>query len=281
MPAAAPDGRPGVHAQTLAFYRLVDEIKSAHPGLEIESCSSGGARVDLGVLERTDRIWVSDCIDPVERQQMNRWTSQLLPPELLGSHIASPRSHTTGRVNELSFRAATAIFGHLGIEWDLTTATTQQLAELAEWISFYKANRTLLMRGDLVRLDSPDPTLYAYGIIAPDRSTAIYTVASIGQSDVMLPGRLRLPGLDPNRSYRIRPIPLGHPPTGLNPPPWWPATATREFEPAGESRAHSWGLPADGGPGLILPGAALTSTGVMAATTHPEQAILYRADALD
>ena len=105
----APDGRPGVHTQTLAFYRLVDEIKTAHPGLEIESCSSGGARVDLGVLERTDRIWVSDCIDPVERQQMNRWTSQLLPPELLGSHIASPRSHTTGRVSDLSFRAATAI----------------------------------------------------------------------------------------------------------------------------------------------------------------------------
>ena len=93
----APDGRPGVHEQTLAFYRLVDEIKAAHPGLEIESCSSGGARVDLGVLERTDRVWVADCIDPLERQQMNRWTTQLIPPELMGSHIASGRSHTTGR----------------------------------------------------------------------------------------------------------------------------------------------------------------------------------------
>ena len=97
---SAPDGRPGVHEQTLAFYRLVDEIKAAHPGLEIETCSSGGARVDLGVLERTDRIWVSDCIDPLERQQMNRWTSQLVPPELLGSHIASlapipPAGYTT------------------------------------------------------------------------------------------------------------------------------------------------------------------------------------------
>ena len=46
----SPDGEPGVHAQTLAFYRLVDELKAAQPGLEIESCSSGGARVDLGVL---------------------------------------------------------------------------------------------------------------------------------------------------------------------------------------------------------------------------------------
>jgi alpha-galactosidase len=277
---SAPDGRPGVHEQTLAFYRLVDEIKAAHPGLEIESCSSGGARVDLGVLERTDRVWVSDCIDPLERQQMNRWTSQLLPPELLGSHIASARSHTTGRVHDLTFRAATAVFGHLGIEWDITAATAEELAELGEWVSFYKANRRLLMGGDLVRFDFPDPTLHAYGVIAPDRSSAIYTVASIGRSEVRLRGRLRFPGLDPDRRYRIRPIPVGRPPSGLNPPPWWGAV-NREFDPSGERRARGWGLPADGGAGLVLSGAALASTGVMTADIHPEHAVLYSAEALD
>ena len=107
--------------------RLMDELKARFPGLEIESCSSGGARVDLGVLERTDRVWVSDCIDPLDRQQMNRWTMQLLPPELLGSHIASGRSHVTGRRHDLAFRAGTAVFGHLGIEWDLTEATAAEL----------------------------------------------------------------------------------------------------------------------------------------------------------
>jgi alpha-galactosidase len=275
-----PDGRPGVHEQTLAFYRLVDEIRAAHPGLEIESCSSGGARVDLGVLQRTDRIWVSDCIDPLERQQMNRWTSQLVPPELLGSHIASGRSHTTGRVHDLSFRAATAVYGHLGIEWDLVTATAEELAELREWISFYKANRPLLMGGDLVRVDFPDPAVVIYGIIAHDHSDAIYTVASLGASEVMLPGRLRFPGLDPDRRYRIRPILVGRPPRGLNPPPWWGAIAT-EFEPSGERHAVGWRLPSDGGEGLVLSGATLASTGVMAAAMHPEHAILYRAEALD
>jgi len=276
----APDGRPGVHQQTLAFYRLVDEIKAAHPGLEIETCSSGGARVDLGVLERTDRIWVSDCIDPLERQQMNRWTSQLVPPELLGSHIASTRSHTTGRVHDLSFRAATAVYGHLGIEWDLTAASAHELADLREWVSFYKANRRLLMSGDLVRVDFPDPVTLAYGIIAPDRSEAIYTVASVGISDVMLPGRLRFPGLDPKRRYRIRPMPVGRPPSGLSPPRWWGAI-THEFEPSGERRAVGWGLPENGGDGLVLSGAALAATGVMAANMHPEHAILYRVEALD
>ena len=78
------------------------------------------------MLERTDRVWVSDCIDPLERQEMHRWTTQLIPPELMGSHIASGRSHTTGRMHDLDFRAATAIFGHLGIEWDLAKASTDR-----------------------------------------------------------------------------------------------------------------------------------------------------------
>jgi alpha-galactosidase len=274
----APEGRPGVHEQTLAFYRLVDEIKTTHPRLEIESCSSGGARVDLGVLERTDRIWVSDCIDPLERQQMNRWTAQLVPPELMGSHIASTRSHTTGRVHDLSFRAATAIFGHLGIEWDLTTATDQERADLRDWIRFYRANRRLLMSGDLVRMDFPDPALVGYGILAPDRSEAIYTIASVATAEVMLPGRLRLPGLDPDRRYRIGPILVGRAPSGLIPPPWWGAI-TSEGEPSGERRALG-GLPAEGDDGLVLTGAMLASAGVMAVNMRPEQAILYRAKAL-
>ncbi|WP_281273182.1 alpha-galactosidase [Luteococcus japonicus] len=71
-PGTHPDGRPGVREQTLAFYRLVDELKAAHPGLEIESCSSGGARIDLEVMQHCDRVWVSDNIDPTDRQQMTR-----------------------------------------------------------------------------------------------------------------------------------------------------------------------------------------------------------------
>jgi alpha-galactosidase len=136
------------------------------------------------------------------------------------------------------------------------------------------------MGGDAVRVDFPDPTVVAYGILAPDRSKAIYTVAFIGRSEVRLPGRLRLPGLDPHRRYRVRPIVVGRPPSGLNPPAWWGAI-TSESEPYGERRALGWGLPADGGAGLVLSGAALASTGVMAADMHPEHAILYRAEALD
>ena len=277
-----PDGRPGVHAQTEALYRLLDEIRAAHPGLEIESCSSGGARVDLGILERTDRVWVSDCIDPHDRQQMLRWTGQLIPPELMGSHIASGVSHTTGRSHELNFRAATAVFGHLGIEWDLRTATPAELAELADWITFYKAHRDLLLGGDLVRLDHPDDSVLASGIVAHDRSRAIYSVATMATHRTVLLGRVRFPGLDPERRYRVEPVLVGRAPSGLHPPAWW--GIERDF--TGELDDLRAGL----GPrlrettdqrGVVLPGSALSTTGLVDAPVTPDHAVLYLVTAVD
>ena len=256
----SPTGRAGVHEQTQAFYRLVDELKAAHPGLEIESCSSGGARVDLGVLERTERVWVSDCIDPLERQEMHRWTTQLIPPEMMGAHIASGRSHTTGRVHDLSFRAATAVFGHLGIEWDLARASEQELAELAGWIAFFQEHRSLLLGGDLVRLDVPDDALVAHGVVSPDRSRAIFGFHSVGRSEVNSLGRLRFPGLDEARRYRVAPVGVGQP-SGLRSPAWWDAEGPRT--------------------GIVLSGAALASTGLLSAGVHPDQSVLYRLDAVD
>ena len=252
-------GRPAVHAQTLAYYRLLDEIRAAHPGLEIESCSSGGARVDLGVLERTDRIWVSDNIDPHDRQRMLRWTTQLIPPEFMGSHIASGRSHTTGRRHDLSFRAATAIFGHLGIEWDLARASAAEIAELGAWIVFYTEHRDLLLGGDLVRMDGCPDDVLVHGVVAPDRSAALFAMAVTDSVSPDPPARLRFRGLDPARSYRVRPVPGGSAPAGLLPPDWWGA---------------EWD-------GETFTGAALEHVGVACPRVHPDQVVLYRADATE
>ncbi|HEX5334271.1 MAG TPA: alpha-galactosidase, partial [Propionicimonas sp.] len=278
----SPAGRPGVHAQTDAVYRLMDELKAAHPGLEIESCSSGGSRVDLGILQHTDRVWVSDCIDPHERQQMMRWTQQLLPPELLGSHIASGTSHTTGRTHELNFRAATAVFGHLGIEWDLRKATAEELEELAEWIAFYKANRGLLLGGDLVRVDFPDAALNAFGVVAPDKSRAIYSFTAMDAYDTVLLGRLRFPGLDPSRRYRVAPAMVGRPPSGLRPPLWWGL----ERDYTGELDDLAAGVPpkfraTTDKAGVELPGSVLVSTGLTDAPVNPDHTVIYLVDAVD
>jgi alpha-galactosidase len=215
-------GRPGVHAQTLAVYRLLDELRRRHPGVEIESCASGGGRVDLGILERTDRVWASDTNDALERQHIQRWTGLLLPPELVGSHVGPPTAHTTGRTHDLAFRAATALFGHFGIEWDIASASAAEREALAEAIACYKRLRRLLHGGQVVRADHPDPAAYLHGVVAADRDEAVFAYVQLTASADETPGQARLPGLDPDRAYRVAPLRVaGEPETKQAVAPRW------------------------------------------------------------
>src|SRR4051794_20057114 len=166
---AVHDGHAGVHEQTLAVYRLLDELRERHPALEIESCGGGGGRIDYGILDRTDRVWTSDTNDPLQRQEIQRWTGLLLPPELMGSHVGAARAHVTGRTADLPFRLATALFAHAGIEWDITTCSPAELTDLAAWISLYKRLRPLLHSGRRVTADHPDPQAWLHGVVAQDR----------------------------------------------------------------------------------------------------------------
>ena len=193
----------GAHRQTHALYRLLDSLRAHHPDIEIESCASGGGRVDLGILERTERVWTSDCNDPLDRQHIQRGCSLLVPPEVMGAHIGPPRSHTTGRVSRLSFRAATALFGHLGIEWNLLEASDRDLEKLRGWVALHKQLRPLLHTGDVVRLEHPDPSVLAHGVVAEDRSEAVFALALLAQPEHSLTSRWLLAGLDPDRTYTV------------------------------------------------------------------------------
>jgi len=248
-------GRPGVHGQTLAVYRLLDELRTRHPGVEIESCASGGARVDLGILARTDRVWASDTNDALERQTIQRWTQLLLPPELVGSHVGPPRSHTTGRTHDLSFRGATALFGHFGIEWDVGGLPAEDLASLATLVATYRKHRSLLHSGDVVHADHPDPAATVHGVVAADRSEALMAYVSLTSRAAEAPGPARLPGLDPAADYRVDLVDTGGEPWTKQhqAPGWWP-------EP--------------GAAGPVLPGAFLGRVGLPMPVLGPEQAVV-------
>ncbi|WP_051183889.1 alpha-galactosidase [Amycolatopsis balhimycina] len=242
-------GTAGVHDQTRALYRLLDELRAKHPGLEIESCSSGGGRADLEILARTERIWASDCLDALERQHIQRWTGLLLPPEMLGSHVGAPTAHTTGRTHTLDFRAGTAFFGHFGMEWDLTSASETELAELTAWIALHKQFRPLLHSGTVVRGDHPDPAHWLHGVVAQDRAEALFAFVALQTGAWAPPGRVRLPMLDAGTRYTVR------------------------FLSAVE-RPRRHGLPAFPGWAdrpLTLSGAALATAGFQAPALQPEQ----------
>jgi alpha-galactosidase len=200
---AAPDrdGRPAAHAQVAATLALLDELQRARPGLEIESCASGGGRIDLGILAHTHRVWTSDTNDPVERQVIQRGASYLFPPELLGAHVGGPFSHTTARTTSLPFRLATAFFGHLGVEWDVTTASPEERARLAEAIALHQRWREVLHGGRVVRVDHPDPAALVHGVVTPDR--AVFAYVQLTTSEWARPCAVRCPGLPPDGRYRV------------------------------------------------------------------------------
>lgn len=202
--ATGPGGGSAVHAHTLAVYRLLDELKESFPGLEIESCASGGARVDLGILDRTDRIWTSDCLDPVERLETQRYTALVVPPEMMGMHLTTPHVHSTGRTVSLAFSGAVALFGHFGIEWDLTTLDERDRAVVGEWVALARRVRPLVATGRLVNVDVADPGLDVRGVVSADRDQAFFTIAQTQTLIASPAGRVRLPGLDPDRTYRVR-----------------------------------------------------------------------------
>ncbi len=199
----ARSGAPAAHDQALAVYALIDELARRHPGVEWESCAAGGGRIDLAMLERVQRFWTSDMTDALARQSIQRWTGQLVPPEYLGAHVSAPFSHQTGRYMALSLRCATALFAHFGIEWDITSASKEELAELAQWIQLYKRYRAIIHSGRVVRLETPDDTAWMHGVVSADASAALMSYVQLDEPRNVQPAAMRVPGLDPQRRYRV------------------------------------------------------------------------------
>ncbi|GAB2751132.1 alpha-galactosidase [Terrabacter koreensis] len=247
---------PAVHEHTLAYYRLLDDLRGRHPGLEIESCSSGGARVDLEVLDHTDRIWTSDCNDALERASIQRWTSLLVPAELMGTHIGPAGAHTTHRTVDLGFRMLTALQGHPGLEWDITKCSDDELEALTRWTALARELRALLHSGDLVRSETPDGTVLVTGTVDAERGRAAYSVARLVTGRDAVTGSVPLPGLDPQRTYAVR----VRPEAGL------PAVVQNTY-PAWWERALD-------GDGLTVPGAVLTEVGLPVPVIGPAQGYL-------
>ena len=247
------EGRPAVHGQTTAFYRLLDELRATHPGLEIESCASGGARIDLGVLTRTDRVWPSDTMDPLSRTNIQRWTTLLVPPELVGAHIGGPVAHTTGRTFRLGFRAAVALLGHLGIEWDLTGLSAEERATVAAWVALHKEVRHLVAEGRLVRPDHPDPAVVVTGAVARDASEAVFVVAVTDSPRTQTPAPVRLTGLDRTRRYLVRAV-----------------------GPVSDRHPADLGASWTEGDGVVTTGGLLSEPGLRLPVTAPETAYVLR-----
>lgn len=246
-------GKPVYHFQTLATYRLMETVKAAHPRLEIESCAGGGGRIDLGIMQYAVRVWGSDCTDPIERMLIEAGTSLVLPPELVGSHVASTISHQTGRTLSLALRASNAMFSHMGIEWDLPAVDPKERKTLARWVALHKKLRHLLHSGRVLYADHPDKGYWVHGVSTPDRRHAVFSITRLRTSAQRPSPNLCLPGLNPDVTYQVSELL----PEGIE-------TAVRD----GEGSVPWWK------DGLELTGRTLEHAGIRFPDLNPLQTVL-------
>ena len=238
---------PGGHKQTLALYALLDRLRAAHPDVEIESCASGGGRIDLGIMKRCDRVWPSDNNDPIERVRIMQSWSQFFPLEVLGNHVGPSPNPITGRRADIDFRCKVALFGHMGVEADPGAMSKPERRILAKHIALYKDWRDVLHTGHHWQLSHPDAGVFGQIVVGEDRALAM--VAQTAFSPEFDAAPLRLAGLQPDAQYRV------------NLPQPWPSKASLYL-----ANPQGWH------DGITLSGRALMTQGLALPLTHPETA---------
>ncbi len=191
-------------AQTRGSYALIDRLRADFPMVEIESCASGGGRIDFGILERTQRIWLSDSNDALERLRIQHDSALFLPLAVTGSHVGPRVCHTSGRTHDISFRAWVAAQRHMGFEMDPRELTDHEARVLTEVTSWWKHNRDWMYAADILRLDSTDPSVLAEQQTARDGTRFVIFAGRAATSSQIAPRPLRLTRLDPKATYVIR-----------------------------------------------------------------------------
>jgi alpha-galactosidase len=192
-------GLPSTAEHTRNLYEVIDRLRADFPHLRIESCASGGGRVDFGILRRTDQVWTSDNTDPVDRLAIQSGYSQVYPAAAMGAWASESPNPIVGRATPLRFRFHVAMAGALGVSGNLPEWSAAERDEARALIAEYKRIRHVIAHGDLYRLTPPDAqTVVVQHVLGGESVVLAWRVRGrIARPE--LPVRLR--GLEPDATY--------------------------------------------------------------------------------
>ncbi len=189
------------------LYQIVDRLRAKHPGLEIESCSSGGGRVDLGILQRVEEVWPSDNTDAFDRLGIQEGFSQAYTARIMSAWVTDSPNWVNGRAVSLAYRFLVAMQGALGIGSNLNKWTDEDFALARKMVALDKRIRATVQNGDLYRLFSPrSGDLAANQYVGPGGAQSVLFAFRHSQQYNTAVPTIRLRGLDPRAMYRIESI---------------------------------------------------------------------------
>ena len=189
------------------LYKVLERVREKYPQLMIQACASGGGRVEYGALMYFDEVWASDNSEARCRAKIQYGTNMIYPAMAVASHVTAVPNGETANVTPLKFRFDMASTARLGMELQPKHMTREELEYSKKAIASYKEYRDIIEEGDLYRLLSPYETdYYSLMYVSRDKKRAVVFAFSLEYQSQVREPHLRLRGLDPDMSYRIREI---------------------------------------------------------------------------
>ncbi len=206
-PEVAPDEQKELWVKYVRnLYDIMARLRAKHPNLEIESCSGGGGRVDLGILRYVDEFWTSDNTEAFDRLRIQEGFSQAYAAKLMSAWVTDV-PNTNGRSTPLQYRFLVAMQGALGIGANLNKWTEEDAQLATKMVALDKKIRDTVQFGELYRILSPrtsDTTANEY--VSSNGSEALVFAFRHSQEYNTPPPAICLEGLNPRALYRIESI---------------------------------------------------------------------------
>lgn len=192
------------HKYILNVYKLYDKLTTRFPDILFESCSSGGARFDPGMLYYAPQTWTSDNTDAIERIKIQYGSSLVYPLISMGSHVSESPNQQVFRETALETRANVAYFGNLGYELDVNNLSDVEKEEIKKQIQFYKENREVFQFGEFYRIKNPyNNNISAWMVKSNDEKTIILGCYKLLNHANEGKERVKLFGLDKDGDYKL------------------------------------------------------------------------------
>jgi len=187
------------------LYSILAELRQKHPDVEIESCSGGGSRVDLGIMRYTDEVWPSDNTDAFDRLKIQDGFTYAYTPAAMMAWVTDSPTWVNQRSLSLEYRFLSSMQGSLGVGANLNKWKPEDFVIAKKMISQYKSIREIVQHGSLYRLISPqnDSEQSVTESVSQDKRSAVI-FAFLHSSTMLYPfPRIYPHGLKPQTMYRV------------------------------------------------------------------------------
>lgn len=209
----------GLYAHYRGYYRVLDELRQLHPHVLLEGCSSGGLRIDLGLLRHLHAVFLSDPDWPEHDLQLFWGATTMLHPSVClhwgwSEWITEHRRQTFNprdpalQPHQLDYAFGVGMLGMFGLSHRLPDLPVWVRERVAALIQLYKEHlRRFIAAGDVYHL-TEQPRRFgegarwaAFQYILPE-DEHLLMVFRLDRSDPTL--RLRLRGLMEDGDYLVR-----------------------------------------------------------------------------